>query len=114
MNKIELDFEKGNGLVLAVIQDYQTKEVLMHASIDEEAWQNILESMEVWLWSRSKKKLWHKGETSGNIMQVKEIRFDCDCDCVLILVKVSGDGFACHFNKPSCFFRRIELEKGER
>lgn len=100
-------FDEVYGLVPVIIQDFSSKEVLMQAFMNKEAWEKTLETNEVWFWSRSRKSLWHKGETSGNMMIVKEIRLDCDCDCVLLLVKVQGKGVTCHTGKRSCFFREV-------
>jgi phosphoribosyl-AMP cyclohydrolase len=102
-----LDFEKGGGLVTAIAQDFATGEVLMVAFMNEESFRLTLERGEVVYWSRSRKKLWHKGEESGNTQRVVELYIDCDADIVLLKVEQRG-GAACHTGKRSCFFRRIE------
>lgn len=104
---IKLDFKKSDGLIPAIVQDYQTKEVLMLAYINDEAWETTLSTGKATYYSRSQKKLWVKGETSGNIQIVKEIRIDCDEDTVLIKVEQVG-GAACHTGYKSCFYRLIE------
>ena len=104
---IKLDFEKIGGLVPAVVQDYQTGEVLMLAFMNEEAWRATLLSGQATYYSRSRQTLWVKGETSGNLQLVKEIRVDCDDDTVLLKVEQLG-GAACHTGYRSCFFKQIE------
>ncbi len=104
---IKLDFEKGEGLVPVIAQDYQSGEVLMMAFVNEESWKLTLETGIVHYWSRSRKKLWKKGESSGNVQEVKEIRVDCDDDCVLIKVNQVGEA-ACHTGFVSCFYRKVE------
>ncbi len=104
---IKLDFEKGEGLVPVIAQDYQSGEVLMMAFVNEESWKLTLETGIVHYWSRSRKKLWKKGESSGNVQEVKEIRVDCDDDCVLIKVNQVGEA-ACHTGFVSCFYRKLE------
>ena len=104
---IKLDFEKIGGLVPAVVQDYQTGEVLMLAFMNEEAWRATLLSGQATYYSRSRQKLWVKGKTSGNLQLVKEIRVDCDDDTVLLKVEQLG-GAACHTGYKSCFFKQIE------
>ena len=103
---IELDFEKDGGLVPAIAQDAETGEVLMVAYINPESWKLTLETGIVHYWSRSRQKLWKKGESSGNLQEVKEIRVDCDADCVVIKVNQIG-GSACHTGYRSCFYRVI-------
>jgi phosphoribosyl-AMP cyclohydrolase len=101
-----LDFSRG--LITAIAQDWKTKEVLMCAHMDKEAYEKTVETGYAHYYSRSRKKLWKKGEESGNVQKVKEIRVDCDSDCVLLLVEQSGG--ACHEGYRTCFFRN---EKGE-
>jgi phosphoribosyl-AMP cyclohydrolase len=103
---IELAFEKLNGLVPAIVQDHQSGEVLMQAFMNEEAWEKTLETGIAHYWSRSRGKLWKKGESSGNVQEVREIRLDCDRDCVLIKVHQVG-GAACHTGYRSCFFNLV-------
>ena len=104
---IKLDFSKFDGLLPAIIQDYQTHEVLMVAFMNEEAWNATLSSGKATFYSRSRKKLWVKGESSGHVQHVREIRVDCDNDTVLLKVDQVG-GAACHLGYKSCFFRKIE------
>lgn len=104
---IEIDFEKGNGLVPVVIQDAKTLEVLMLGYMNRESWQKTLETGKVTYWSRSRKQLWVKGETSGHFQEVKEIYLDCDGDTLLIKVEQIGEA-ACHTGFRSCFHQRYE------
>ena len=96
------DFSKG--LIPAIAQDEATGEVLMLAYMNEEAWQKTLETGEAHYWSRSRKCLWHKGGTSGNIQKVHSIRLDCDNDTILLRIEQIGDA-ACHTGRRSCFYR---------
>ena len=100
-----LKFDKA-GLIPAIIQDYKTGEVLMMAYMNDEALKRTITSGKTHFYSRSRKKLWLKGETSGHIQKVKEIRFDCDADCLLI--KVEQKGGACHTGYRSCFYRKLD------
>ena len=104
--KTEMDFTKMDGLIPAVIQDYQTNEVLMIGFMNEEAYHKTLETGRVWYWSRTRNKLWNKGETSGNFQNVKEIFIDCDNDSLLIKVEQVG-GITCHTGNRTCFFTKI-------
>ena len=105
---IELDFSKSaDGLIPAIAQDWQTGEVLMLAYINKEAWQKTLETGIATYWTRSRKKLWVKGESSGNIQKIKEILVDCDEDTVIFKIEQVG-GAACHEGYRSCFFRKVE------
>lgn len=101
-----LQFEKGDGLLPAIVQDHLTNEVLMLAYINEEAWQKTLETGKAHYWSRSRNKLWLKGETSGHQQLIKEILVDCDADTVVYRVEQLG-GAACHTGHRSCFYRRV-------
>ena len=103
---LKLDFEKCGGLIPAIAQDYKTNKVLMLAYINEESWNETLKSGRATYWSRSRKKLWKKGEESGNVQEVKEILVDCDMDTVIFKVDQIG-GSACHEGYPSCFFRKL-------
>lgn len=103
---IELAFVKLNGLVPVIAQDYRSGEVLMLAFMNEEAWRKTLDTGIAHYWSRSRKQLWKKGERSGNVQEVREIRVDCDRDSVLIKVHQVG-GAACHTGYRSCFFNLI-------
>jgi len=105
---IELDFSKSqDGLLPAIAQDWRTGEVLMLAYINEEAWRHTLESGNATYWSRSRQKLWVKGESSGNVQRIKEILVDCDEDAVVYKVEQVG-GAACHTGYRTCFYRRID------
>lgn len=103
LNKLKFD-EKG--LIPAIVQDYKDGTVLMLAYMNKESLQKTLETKEMWYWSRSRKELWHKGETSGNIQKVRELYYDCDADTILAKVEQVG-GVACHTGKRSCFFNKI-------
>jgi phosphoribosyl-AMP cyclohydrolase len=103
-----VDFKRGNGLVPVVVQDVSSKEVLMLAYADEEALKKTVETGYAHYYSRSRRKLWKKGETSGNVQKVKEIRVDCDGDTLLYLVEQKGN--ACHTGEYSCFFRKLKVE----
>lgn len=104
---VKLDFNKLGGLLPAVVQDYQTGEVLMLAFMNEEAWEATLSTGEATYYSRSRKELWIKGKTSGTMQIVKEIRIDCDNDTVLLKVEQIG-GAACHMGYKSCFFKKVD------
>ena len=93
-------------LIPAIVQEYNTGEVLMLAYMDQESLKKSLEEGYTWFWSRSGKRLWKKGETSGNTQKIKEIRYDCDNDS--ILVRVEQKGQACHTGNKSCFYRKLE------
>jgi len=101
-----LQFAKGNGLLPAIVQDHLTNEVLIVAYINEEAWRQTLETGKAHYWSRSRNKLWLKGETSGHQQLIKEILVDCDADTVIYRVEQLG-GAACHTGHRSCFYRRM-------
>jgi len=98
------------GLIPAIVQDASTGEVLMLAYMSREALQRTLESGETWFWSRSRRELWHKGATSGNVQRVVEVRYDCDADA--LLVRVTPAGPACHTGARSCFYRRLSIVAG--
>ncbi len=104
---IELNFEKTNGLIPAIVQDYKTSDVLMLAYMNQDAWEATLSSGNATYYSRSRQKLWVKGETSGHLQRVKEIRIDCDHDTVLLKVKQIGEA-ACHTGHRSCFHKKID------
>ena len=97
----------GNGLVPVVTQDVGSHRVLTVAWMNREALKQTMEKGEAVYWSRSRKRLWHKGEESGHVQKVIEIRVDCDSDVVLLKVEQHG-GIACHTGRESCFFRRLE------
>jgi phosphoribosyl-AMP cyclohydrolase len=96
-----------NGLVPVIAQQAGTNDVLMFAWMNREALAKTVELGEAVYWSRSRKKLWHKGEESGHVQKVREIRLDCDEDVVLLTVEQAGD-IACHTGRHSCFFQRLE------
>lgn len=114
---IKLDFSKGDGLIPAIAQDYKTGEVLMLAYINEESWAETLKSGCATYWTRSRKKLWKKGESSGNVQEIKEILVDCDEDTVIFKVNQIGNA-ACHTGHRTCFYRKVEggqlIEVGEK
>lgn len=112
MDKLKgLKFDE-KGLIPAIVQDADTKEVLMLAYMNEDSLKKTLGTGETWFWSRSRKELWHKGETSGHIQKVKSINYDCDGDTLLIGVEQKG--VACHTGARSCFFNLLYLYEGER
>ncbi len=106
-----LDFDKGGGLVPAIAQDHASGEILMVANMNEESLRRTIETGQAVYWSRSRSKLWHKGEESGNVQKVVSIATDCDGDVILLQVEQVGDA-ACHTGRRSCFFRR-RTERGE-
>lgn len=104
---VKLNFDKMDGLVPAIVQDHKTGEVLMLAFMNQDAWEATLETGKATYYSRTRQAFWVKGETSGNIQLVKEIRIDCDDDTVLLKVEQLG-GAACHTGHKSCFFKKVE------
>jgi phosphoribosyl-AMP cyclohydrolase len=100
----------GDGLVAVVTQDFSSSRVLTVAWMNREALQKTAETNEAIYWSRSRKKLWRKGEESGHTQKVREIRIDCDADAILLKVDQVG-GIACHTGRESCFFRKLENGK---
>lgn len=104
LNKVNWTQE---GLVPVVAQEAETGQVLMFAWMNRDALRQTVESGEAVYWSRSRKKLWHKGEESGHVQKVKEIRLDCDEDVLLITVEQIG-GIACHTGRHSCFFQKLD------
>ena len=103
---LELKFDE-KGLIPAIIQDYKTGEVLMVAYMNKESFDKTVKDKKACFYSRSRQKLWLKGESSGNVQEVKEIYIDCDQDCVLVKVKQIGDA-ACHTGFRSCFYRELK------
>lgn len=103
---MDLDFTKLDGLLPAIVQDAQTGEVLMLGFMNEEAYAATQASGEVTFFSRTRNKLWRKGEQSGHVLRVREMRVDCDVDTLLIKVEALGPG-VCHEGYRSCFFRRL-------
>ena len=107
---IELDFEKSpDGLLPAIVQDAESGDVLMLAYINKQSWEKTLSSGKAHFWSRSRQKLWLKGESSGHVQLIREILVDCDQDTVVFKVEQVG-GAACHKGYGSCFFRRVEKD----
>jgi len=104
---LEPNFAKGDGLVPAIVQDAETKEVLMMAYMNRESWEATLKTGKATYWSRSRRKLWLKGESSGNVQIVKAVFIDCDEDTILLQVKQIGEA-ACHTGYRSCFYRKLE------
>ncbi len=102
-----IDFDKSGGLVAAVAQDADTGAVLMVAWMNREAYEETVRTRRAVYFSRSRNRLWRKGEESGNVQEVREIYVDCDADAILLKVHQIG-GAACHEGYPSCFFRRVE------
>jgi phosphoribosyl-AMP cyclohydrolase len=102
IQKLKFD---ANGLIPAIVQDAQTDQVLMLAYMNAQSLTVTLKKKETHFWSRSRNELWHKGETSGNIQKLVDIRVDCDADTLLILVQPAGP--ACHTGEMSCFYRAI-------
>jgi phosphoribosyl-AMP cyclohydrolase len=103
----DLDFDKLDGLVTAVAQDADTAEVRMIGFMDRAAWERTLQTGYAHYYSRSRGKLWKKGETSGNVQKVEEVRLDCDQDAVLLVIRQEGD-ITCHTGHRTCFYRRLE------
>jgi phosphoribosyl-AMP cyclohydrolase len=101
----KIDFAKANGLVPVIVQDYRSREVLMMAYMNREAWTKTQKTGKAHYYSRSRKRLWLKGEESGHYQEVKDILIDCDNDTLLLRVKQLGGG-ACHLGYRSCFFRK--------
>jgi len=106
---VDLDFQKADGLVPAIIQDQRTGDVLMLGFMNLEALNQTLSTGEVVFFSRSRNKLWKKGETSGHVLKVLELRVDCDADALLVRVEPVGPG-VCHEGYRSCFFRELDPE----
>ena len=96
----------GDGLIPAIAQQYDSKEVLMLAWMNAEALRETLDTGRVCYWSRSRQQLWRKGESSGQVQKLKEARFDCDGDTLLLLVDQTGP--ACHTGRRDCFYNRVE------
>ena len=105
--KITPRFDKLGGLLPAIVQDAMSGEVLMLAFMNQEAWDLTCKTREAHYFSRSRQKLWHKGDTSGHVQRIKEIFLDCDADTVLLKVEQVG-GAACHEGYASCFYRRFQ------
>jgi phosphoribosyl-AMP cyclohydrolase len=99
-----------HGLIAAIAQDASSRRVLTLAWMNREALQQTVERNEAVYWSRSRNKLWRKGEESGHVQKVREVRLDCDADAILLVVEQAG-GIACHTGRESCFFRKLEKGK---
>jgi phosphoribosyl-AMP cyclohydrolase len=110
---MELAFEKLDGLIPGIVQDRQTGEVLMLGYLNSEALAQTQSSGEVHFFSRSRNRLWKKGETSGHVLRVREMRLDCDADALLLLVEPVGPG-VCHEGYRSCFFRQLASDGSAR
>ena len=109
MSELKVDFEKNGGLVPVIVQDVDTNEVLMLAYMNEEALKKTLDTGFAHYFSRSRNKLWKKGESSGNTQEVKDILIDCDNDTILLKVKQNGP--ACHTGRKSCFFTNLKTNE---
>jgi phosphoribosyl-AMP cyclohydrolase len=105
--ELKLNFEKGNGFLPAIAQDWETGQVLMMAFMNRESWEKTLATGKVHYWSRSRNALWLKGEISGHVQLVKELFVDCDGDTILLKVEQLGGG-ACHTGYKSCFYQKIK------
>jgi len=108
---VNIDFAKDSGLVAGIVQDAKSGEVLMLGFLNETSYAKTLETGFVTFWSRTRSKLWMKGETSGNRLRVVSMATDCDNDALLFKVEVEGDGLVCHEGTVSCFTKPIETEK---
>ena len=108
-NKSAIDFDKMDGLVAGIVQDARTGEVLMLGFLNETSYDKTVETGYVTFWSRTRQKLWMKGETSGNRLRVISASTDCDRDTLLFRVEVEGDGLVCHEGAVSCFTRPIDV-----
>jgi phosphoribosyl-AMP cyclohydrolase len=106
---VKIAFEKQNGLVPAIIQDHSTGEVLMLGFMNEEALAETQRTEQAVFFSRSRNKLWRKGESSGHVLRVREMRIDCDADAILVRVEPLGPG-VCHEGYRSCFFRQLNAD----
>ena len=108
--EVKIDFAKDGGLVAGIVQDAKTGEVLMLGFLNEQSYAKTLETGFVTFWSRTRSKLWMKGETSGNRLRVVSAATDCDNDALLFRVEVEGDGLVCHEGTVSCFTKPIVEE----
>jgi phosphoribosyl-AMP cyclohydrolase len=106
---VKIDFEKWNGLAPGIVQDAKSGQVLMVGFLNSASYQKTLETGFVTFWSRTRQKLWMKGETSGNRLRVIEASTDCDQDTLLFRVEVEGDGLVCHEGTVSCFTRPVPM-----
>jgi phosphoribosyl-ATP pyrophosphohydrolase/phosphoribosyl-AMP cyclohydrolase len=106
---ITIDFAKAGGLVAGIVQDANSREILMLGFLNEESYRKTLETGFVTFWSRSRSQLWMKGETSGNRLRIISACTDCDNDALLFRVEVEGDGLVCHEGTISCFTKPIQI-----
>jgi phosphoribosyl-AMP cyclohydrolase len=109
MTEPQIDFAKMDGLAPGIVQDARTGQVLMLGFLNEESWRKTKETGFVTFWSRTRQKLWMKGETSGNRLRILEVSTDCDQDALLFRVEVEGDGLVCHEGTVSCFTRSLSV-----
>jgi phosphoribosyl-ATP pyrophosphohydrolase/phosphoribosyl-AMP cyclohydrolase len=107
MTEPTIDFAKMDGLAPGIVQDARSGQVLMLGFLNEESWRKTKETGFVTFWSRTRRKLWMKGETSGNRLRIVDISTDCDQDALLFRVEVEGDGLVCHEGTVSCFTRLL-------
>ena len=110
---MQLAFEKLGGLIPGIVQDHRTGEVLMLGYLNPDALAQTQRTGEVHFFSRSRNRLWKKGESSGHVLRVREVRLDCDADALLFLVEAVGPG-VCHEGYKSCFFRQLEPDGASR
>jgi phosphoribosyl-AMP cyclohydrolase len=110
VDDVKIDFAKTDGLVPGIVQDWKTGEMLMLGFLNQESYEKTLASGYVTFWSRSRGKLWMKGETSGNRLKIVTAATDCDNDALLFRVQVEGDGLVCHEGTVSCFTKPISME----
>ena len=106
LDKNSIDFSKGDGIVPVIVQDANTKEILTLAYTNKESLERALSTGNSWFWSRSRKKLWMKGEESGNTQKIKEIKVDCDSDSLIYFVEPAGP--ACHTGERTCFHNSLK------
>jgi phosphoribosyl-ATP pyrophosphohydrolase/phosphoribosyl-AMP cyclohydrolase len=109
MQAPQIDFSKSDGLVAGIVQDAATNEILMLGFLNETSYAHTLETGFVTFWSRTRQKLWMKGETSGNRLRIVSAATDCDNDALLFRVHVEGDGLVCHEGTVSCFTKSIAV-----
>jgi len=114
MDAVQIDFNKADGLVAGIVQDAATGEILMLGFLNETSYAHTLSTGYVTFWSRTRQKLWLKGETSGNRLRVVSAATDCDHDALLFKVHVEGDGLVCHEGTVSCFTKSIALAVAEQ
>jgi len=113
-DEVTIDFAKMDGLVPGIVQDWKTGELLMLGFLNETSYKKTLETGFVTFWSRTRQKLWMKGETSGNRLRVVSAATDCDNDALLFKVEVEGDGLVCHEGTVSCFTKPVTTSAGSK